>query len=185
MASEFARSRCARLLGSRPAQTTLYRLVQQHAQTFFTQTEETTEVGLPKFDQGAFDAYFECGIPAHPFLRPHCAEYGLNKLLAFSCKRRGFCPSSAAPRMAQITAYLVEQGSPRVPAAPVGAVAADPHEVAARGATAAGDTGAAGRASCLGASFSVHRFSAICILAVQFVRNADLMLCTNHGTAFA
>ena len=33
----------------RPEQTTLYRLVRQHAQTFFAQTEEATGVSLPQF----------------------------------------------------------------------------------------------------------------------------------------
>ncbi|MFN7549903.1 MAG: transposase zinc-binding domain-containing protein, partial [Pseudomonadota bacterium] len=32
----------------------------------------------------------ECGILAHGFLRLRCGECGHDKLLAFSCKRRGF-----------------------------------------------------------------------------------------------
>ena len=36
-------------------------------------------------------------------------------LLAFSCKKRGFCPSCAGRRMAQMAAHLVEQVIPWVP----------------------------------------------------------------------
>src|SRR5262249_24108760 len=36
-------------------------------------------------------------------------------LVPFSCKRRGFCPSCAARRMAQTAAHLVEQVLPWVP----------------------------------------------------------------------
>ena len=73
----------------RPEQTTLYRLVQQHAATFFAQAEETTGADLPQFVKDEFDAFLECGILAHGFLRLRCGDCGHDKLLAFSCKRRG------------------------------------------------------------------------------------------------
>ena len=82
----------------RPEQTTLYRLVQQHAATFFAQAEETTGADLPQFVKDEFDAFLECGILAHGFLRLRYGECGHDKLLAFSCKRRGFCPSCGACR---------------------------------------------------------------------------------------
>jgi len=99
----------------RPEQTTLYRLVQQHAQSFFAQTEVATGASLPQFVKDAFDAYLECGILAHGFLRLRCADCGHDKLVAFSCKRRGFCPSCGARRMAQSAAHLVDNVIPRVP----------------------------------------------------------------------
>ena len=99
----------------RPEQTTLQRLVQQHAQSFFAQTEETLGAGLPQFVKDEFDAFLECGILAHGFLRLRCADCGHDKLLAFSCKRRGFCPSCGARRMSQSAAHLVEHVIPRVP----------------------------------------------------------------------
>ena len=40
---------------------------------------------------------------------------GHDKLVAFSCKRRGFCPSCGARRMAQTAAHLVDHVIPRVP----------------------------------------------------------------------
>jgi len=55
-----------------------------------------------------FDAFLECGILAHGFLRLRCGDCGHDKLVAFSCKRRGFCPSCGARRMAQTAAHLVD-----------------------------------------------------------------------------
>ncbi len=51
----------------RPEQTTLYRLVQQHAATFFAQAEAATGGDLPQFVKDEFDAFLECGILAHGF----------------------------------------------------------------------------------------------------------------------
>jgi Transposase zinc-binding domain len=56
--------------------------------------EASTGAELPRFVKDEFDAFLECGILAHGFLRLRCGECGHDKLLAFSCKRRGFCPSS-------------------------------------------------------------------------------------------
>ena len=99
----------------RPEQTTLYRLVQQHAATFFAQAEDAAGADLPQFVKDEFDAFLECGILAHGFLRLHCGDCGHDKLVAFSCKRRGFCPSCGARRMAQTAAHLVDHVIPHVP----------------------------------------------------------------------
>jgi hypothetical protein len=99
----------------RPEQTTLYRLVQQHAATFFEQAESAVGADLPQFVKDEFDAFLECGILAHGFLRLRCGDCGHDKLVAFSCKRRGFCPSCGARRMAQTAAHLVDHVIPRVP----------------------------------------------------------------------
>ena len=99
----------------RPEQTTLYRLVQQHAASFIAHAEASTGSALPRFIKDEFDAFLECGILAHGFLRLRCGECGHDKLLAFSCKRRGFCPSCGARRMSQTAAHLVDHVIPRVP----------------------------------------------------------------------
>ena len=62
--------------------------VQQHAATFFAQAEAGAD--LPKFVKDELDAFLECGILAHGFLRLRCGDCGHDKLVAFSCKRRGF-----------------------------------------------------------------------------------------------
>lgn len=99
----------------RPGETTLYRLVQQHIETFFAQVETETGSGLPDFAKEEFDAFLECGILAHGFLHLRCANCAHEKLVAFSCKRRGFCPSCGGRRMAQMIAHLVDHIIPRVP----------------------------------------------------------------------
>jgi len=93
----------------------LYRLVQQHAASFIAHTEANTGAELPRFIKDEFDAFLACGILAHGFLRLRCGECGHDKLLAFSCKRRGFCPSCGARRMSQTAAHLVEHVIPHVP----------------------------------------------------------------------
>jgi hypothetical protein len=99
----------------RPEQTTLYRLVQEHAASFIAHTEAGTGSELPQFIKDEFDAFLECGILAHGFLRLRCDECGHDKLLAFSCERRGFCPSCGARRMSQTAAHLVDHVIPHVP----------------------------------------------------------------------
>jgi hypothetical protein len=96
-------------------QTTQYRLVQQHAATFIAQTEAAAGADLPQVVKGEFDAFLECGILAHGFLRLRCGDCGHDKLVACSCERRGSCPSWGARRMAQTAAYLVDHVMPHVP----------------------------------------------------------------------
>jgi hypothetical protein len=89
--------------------------VQQHAATFFAQAKDAAGADLPQFVKDEFDAFLECGILAHGFLRLRCGECGHDRLLAFSCKRRGFCPSCGARRMSQTAAHLVDHVIPDVP----------------------------------------------------------------------
>jgi hypothetical protein len=89
--------------------------VQQHAASFVAHAEASTGAELPRFIKDEFDAFLECGILAHGFLRLRCGECGHDKLLAFSCKRRGLCPSCGARRMSQTAAHLVDHVIPHVP----------------------------------------------------------------------
>ena len=97
----------------RPEETTLYQVVQEQFETFLAQVEAKTGTGLPEFVKDEFEAYLECGILVHGFLRVRCADCAHEKLVAFSCKRRGFCPSCGTRRMAESAAYLVDQVIPR------------------------------------------------------------------------
>ena len=58
----------------RSEQTMLYRLVQQHAATFFTQAESAAGADPAQFVKDEFDAFLECGILAHGFLRLCCGN---------------------------------------------------------------------------------------------------------------
>jgi hypothetical protein len=90
-------------------------LAQQHAASFVARTGSNTGAELPRFIKGEFDALRECGILAHGFLRLHCGERRHDKLLAFSCRRRGLCPSCGSWRMSQTAAHLVDHAIPHVP----------------------------------------------------------------------
>ena len=69
-------------------------------------------VSLPHFVIEEFEAYLKCGRLEHGFLRVKCDACRHEKLVAFSCKRRGFCPSCGARRMAETAAHLVEHVLP-------------------------------------------------------------------------
>ena len=101
----------------RPEDTALYRLVQEHLETFLAQVELETGAGLPEFVKEELDAFLDCGILARGFLRLRYADCAHETLVAFSCKHRGFCPSCGARRMAETAAHLVDHVIPRVPCA--------------------------------------------------------------------
>ena len=67
----------------RPEETALYQLVQEHIEDFFVQVELVTGSGLPDFVKDEFDAFLECGVLAHGFLRLRCADCTHEKLVAF------------------------------------------------------------------------------------------------------
>ena len=106
---------CVHYERRRPEETVLYQLVQEHAETFFAQVEAETGVGLPEFVKAEFEAFLECGVLAQGFLRVRCAECAPEKLVAFSCKKRGFCPSCGSRRMAETAAHRVDHVIPPVP----------------------------------------------------------------------
>lgn len=73
----------------RPENTLLYQLVERHYPEF---KEALSEQGkqLPKFVEREFDDFLRCGRLEHGFLRVVCGDCKHEKLVAFSCKRRGF-----------------------------------------------------------------------------------------------
>jgi ribosomal protein S27E len=68
-----------------------------------------------EFVEQEFDAYLACGRLEHGFLRVRCEQCHAGQLVGFSCKRRGFCPSCDARRMAETAALLVDEILPRQP----------------------------------------------------------------------
>jgi ribosomal protein S27E len=94
--------------------TLLYQLVERHYPAF---REMRAEAGrpLPDYIEQEFDAYLKCGRLEERFLRVRCETCHAEKLVAFSCKKRGFCPSCAARRMAETAALLVDQVLPERP----------------------------------------------------------------------
>jgi hypothetical protein len=72
---------------------------QGFAEVVFHEVSSTihTPHSVPRFVKQEFHAFLRCGILAHGFLRLHCDRCGFDRLVPFSCKRRGFCPSGAPP----------------------------------------------------------------------------------------
>ena len=70
---------------------------------------------LPRYVEQEFEAYLQCGCAEHGFFRVRCESCRREHLLLFSCKRRGFCPSCGARRMAESAALLVDEVFPDQP----------------------------------------------------------------------
>ena len=81
----------------RPESTLLYQLVERRYPAF---RELRCESGRPlqEYVEQELEAYLKCGRLEHGFLRVRCEACRAEKLVAFSCKRRGFCPSCGARR---------------------------------------------------------------------------------------
>ena len=82
-----------------PETTLLYQLVDEHYPAF---AERMVVHGtpLPAYVQREFEDYLHCGRLEHGFVRVRCESCRAEHLVALSCKRRGFCPSCGARRMA-------------------------------------------------------------------------------------
>ncbi|PYS37196.1 MAG: hypothetical protein DMG14_22130 [Acidobacteria bacterium] len=87
-------------------------MVAEQLETFLTRQQERDRP-VPQFVEREFRSFLDCGILARGFLRLRCESCGHDRLLAFSCKRRIWCPSCAGRRMADTAAHLV----PALPAA--------------------------------------------------------------------
>lgn len=79
----------------RSTRTVLYQAVQGHLETIVAQAAESDPMGygLPDWVEQDFRGYLECGILAHGFARARCEECGHERMIPFSCKSRGICPS--------------------------------------------------------------------------------------------
>jgi hypothetical protein len=99
-----------------PSSTMLSNVIAAHLETFLASLDDDPDAkGLPDYVQREFYDDLQCGILAHGFLRLGCECCKKEVLLAFSCKRRGFCPSCSGRRMSQTAAHLVEGVMPWVP----------------------------------------------------------------------
>jgi hypothetical protein len=90
----------------RPADTPLYRVVQNHLETFLSRgRDEWWEARVPPHAERELRRFLECGILAHGFARARCDACGHDFLIAFSCKGRAVCPSCNTRRMAETAAH--------------------------------------------------------------------------------
>ena len=81
----------------RPENTLLYQLVDRHYPEFVDMIAQQSK-SLPRHVNQEFDAFLQCGRLENGFLRVVCDDCKHEKLVAFSCKKRGICPSCGIQR---------------------------------------------------------------------------------------
>ena len=87
----------------RPADTPLYRTVQNHLETFLALCrDDGEEQSVSPHAERERRRYLECGILAYGFARARGDECGHDFLIAFSCQGRGLCPSCHTRRLATV-----------------------------------------------------------------------------------
>ena len=96
-----------------PETETLYRTMQSYWPVF---VREQSRVGktIPKFIHDEFQKFLDCGILENGFVRTYCYNCQHSGVVAFSCKKRGFCPSCCARRMNDEAAHIVDKVLPPV-----------------------------------------------------------------------
>ena len=92
-------------------------MVPHHLETFLAQAAEIDPMGngVPFWVEKDFRAYLRCGILAHGFARVRCEDCGHERLIPFSCKGRGLCPSCNTRRMAEVAAHVTDHVLPHLP----------------------------------------------------------------------
>lgn len=98
-----------------PTSTLLHQIVRDHFETFRATASLRDGGGLPRFVEQEFRSFLRCGWLAGGFARFRCAACGLDRLVAFSSKGRGFCPGCGGRLMAERAAHLVDRVFPDVP----------------------------------------------------------------------
>ena len=94
-----------------PTTGVLYGVVRTHLAAFLAEVEARTD-GLPPFVVGEFRKFLRCGVLTHGFARVRRGDCAFERLVPFSCKGRGFCPSCGGRRMAERAAHLVDHVLP-------------------------------------------------------------------------
>ena len=86
----------------------LHGVVREHLETFLAEAARAAGgTHLPEFVEREFRDFLTCGVLAHGFARVRCDTCAFERLVPFSCKGRGFCPSCGGRRMTERAARLV------------------------------------------------------------------------------
>lgn len=98
-----------------PEKTVLYELIEENFPAFINELS-AKDKNLPAYVEEEFKAFLDCGQLKNGFARLKCSDCGHEKLLALSCKRRGFCPSCCGRRMNEAEMRIIEEIFPVAPA---------------------------------------------------------------------
>jgi len=97
----------------RPETTALYEVVRDNLETLYGAIDDgAIAVRIPKHARKELEAYLDCGLLCRGFARLRCEECRESRVVAFSCKGRGFCPSCMGRRMSATAANLIERVLP-------------------------------------------------------------------------
>jgi hypothetical protein len=93
-----------------PQSSVLHQVVRENLLTFLEDgcQRSADGEGYPAYVAKEFAELLGCGDPSRGFARLKCQDCGFERLLPFSCKNRGVCPSCTTRRMSDEAAYLVD-----------------------------------------------------------------------------
>jgi ribosomal protein S27E len=95
-----------------PEHTVFYRVFFHYFERFLREYEDRFEKEYGYFRpviQDVVEKYLDCGNPMCGFARIRCPDCGEERLLMFSCKTRGFCPSCHAKRREEWGEWMREE----------------------------------------------------------------------------
>ena len=99
-----------------PEKTLLYQvLARQWDSWLMERRADTTRSPLPDYIEREVEAFFRCGILHHGYVLMSCESCDEKIPVAFSCKKRGYCPSCAAKRTSEATIHLIDNVLPLAP----------------------------------------------------------------------
>jgi hypothetical protein len=94
----------------------LHAVVREHLEDFLRAAADRSDgAEVPRFVAAEFRDFLGCGGLARGFARVRCPGCAFERLVPFSCKGRGVCPSCGGRRMTALAAHLVDHVFPHVP----------------------------------------------------------------------
>jgi ribosomal protein S27E len=94
-----------------PERTVLYRVLFHYFDRFLAEYEGRFEKEygfLRPIIKEVVERYLDCGNPRCGFARIRCPDCGEERLLMFSCRTRGFCPSCHSKRLEEWGEWMRE-----------------------------------------------------------------------------
>ena len=98
----------------RPEYTLIFKVLLNFWLTFKSQ-REAENLHLPQYVTKEIEAFLTCGLPQYGFLRLQCKSCDEEKIVAFSCKKKGFCISCAGKRQVETATHLIDNVLPFIP----------------------------------------------------------------------
>jgi len=86
-----------------PKNNPLHRLISEHYDGFVKD-----HPNYPDYVYKTFEAYMSCGDLYSGFMRTKCSDCDDEEVVAFSCKKRGFCSSCGSKRASESAIHLVD-----------------------------------------------------------------------------